>query len=176
MDMVPLLHALRLDAYPFASLNGIWNRGLNAFDYATLQRFWHEDVGGDDLGALPADINEGFRFMCCAQFIVARERLVARPRATYRRFLAALRDTSLTNARSSRCMEWSWHVIFGQPWRDTEPDEVRLCGEAGGACFHRLSKMRYPNSPDDAQKDEQQWTRRERARGQVGGGDAHAHR
>ena len=90
--MLALLHALRLNAYPFASLNGIWNRGLNAFDYATLQRFWHEDVGGDDLGALPADINEGFRFMCCAQFIVARERLVARPRATYRRFLAALRD------------------------------------------------------------------------------------
>ena len=148
--MVPLLHALRLDAYPFASLNGIWNRGLNAFDYATLQRFWRDEVGGDDIGTLPADLNEGFRFMCCAQFIVSRARILARPHATYVRFLEALRNTKLSNDRSSRCMEWSWHVIFGQPWRDTPPDQQLLCGEVDGVCYHRLSKMKYPNSPDEA--------------------------
>jgi hypothetical protein len=37
-------------------------------------------------------------------------------------------------------VEWSWHVIFGQPWADVEPDPMKLCPPPPGSGI-----LKYPD-------------------------------
>ena len=149
LDMVELLHAVRLEAYPFFSLNGIWNRGLQPENYAHVARFWHENDLDRDIGPLPSD-NNAIEFMCCAQFVVSRARIRQRPLALWRRLYAWVERTELGDALSGRIFEWLWHVLMGEPFRSERPDPLRVCGNVN-VCFNRNSRMPFPfpvNIPD----------------------------
>ena len=39
--------------------------------------------------------------------------------------------------RTGRYLEWTYHVIFGEPWMMTMPDERRLCPKDPDACLSR---------------------------------------
>jgi hypothetical protein len=36
-------------------------------------------------------------------------------------------------------MEWSWHYLLGEPWRDPEPEPTKLCPSNPDACRHHIS-------------------------------------
>ena len=171
LDMVDLLHAVRLDAYPFFSVNGIWNRGLRPKDYAHAARFWHENGLDRAIGPFPRD-NNAIAFMCCAQFVVSRARIRQRPLALWRRLYAWADRTELSNAVSSRIFEWLWHVLLGEPFLSERPDPSRVCGDAGEVdvresdsqamvtgdgphkCYSRVSRLPFPQ---DANGVEETW-------------------
>ena len=142
LDMVDLLHAVRLDAYPFFSVNGIWNRGLRPKDYAHAARFWHENGLDRAIGPFPRD-NNAIAFMCCSQFVVSRARIRQRPLALWRRLYAWADRTELSNAVSSRIFEWLWHVLLGEPFLSERPDPSRVCGDVD-ICLNRNSRMPFP--------------------------------
>lgn len=52
---------------------------------------------------------------CCAQFAVTREKIRERPIQDYKRYRQWLSETPLDNYISGRILEYSWHIIFGQP-------------------------------------------------------------
>ncbi|KAJ5716654.1 Lipase class 3 [Penicillium malachiteum] len=52
---------------------------------------------------------------CCAQFGVTRDKVQQRPKSDYEHFRNWLATTTLGDDLSGRIMEYSWHMIFGQP-------------------------------------------------------------
>ena len=140
LDMVPILHSLNYEAYEFASLNGVWNRGFPPSDFGALRAFW-ESAGMDSyLGPAPTD-NNAVEFMCCAQFIVTRQRVRANPKEMYAQLYNWLRDSTAKNSDTSRWMEFVWHRLFGEEWVSSRPEPTVLCGEEEGAslCYNRDS-------------------------------------
>lgn len=61
---------------------------------------------------------------CCASFIVSRERIIMRPKATYKVLQQWLMDTDMDNHFSGRIMEYTWHILFGDPPVTQALDEV----------------------------------------------------
>lgn len=56
------------------------------------------------------------RYMCCAQFMVSRRAIRARPRATYQTLYDMLMDPGYGDDLTlAYAMESMWHVIFGEP-------------------------------------------------------------
>jgi hypothetical protein len=51
---------------------------------------------------------------CCASFIVHKDRVLKRERYVYETLRQWLIDTLLDDYFSSRIMEYSWHVLFGE--------------------------------------------------------------
>ena len=51
---------------------------------------------------------------CCAQFVVTKQQILARPKEDYQRIYNWLMTTSLEDQVSGRVMEFVWHIIFGQ--------------------------------------------------------------
>lgn len=43
----------------------------------------------------------------------------------------------LPDALSGRMLEWTWHVIFGEPWLSLPPNPARLCPRAPAVCRNR---------------------------------------
>lgn len=52
---------------------------------------------------------------CCASFIVTRTRILKRPKRVYEDIRRWLIDTDMDNYFSSRVMEYTWHILFGDP-------------------------------------------------------------
>ena len=55
------------------------------------------------------EVPESVGVSCCAQFAVARERILSRPREDYKRYREWLMDTELSDDLSGRILEYSWH-------------------------------------------------------------------
>lgn len=53
---------------------------------------------------------------CCATMLVSRERILARPLEMYQALYQWLERTRLPPFAASRAFEYSWHVLFGEPW------------------------------------------------------------
>ena len=51
---------------------------------------------------------------CCAQFVVSKEQVLARPLSDYERLREWIIDTEKSDAKSGRVLEFLWHVIFGK--------------------------------------------------------------
>ena len=75
-----------------------------------LPQVWPE-VYEAELGELPAEL----KAPCCAEFMVARERVLAHPRSFYLHLRDWIVETELGRYRSGRVFEYMWHVIFGEP-------------------------------------------------------------
>ncbi len=97
--------------------------------------------------------------MCCATFLVTRERILARPKAFWDLLLKysyevspcpliavhfMLRVKHLAHYAVhlqndvGYSMEWSWHFVMGEPWKDEEPDPKRLCPASPDTCKHGI--------------------------------------
>ncbi len=101
--------------------------------------------------------NTFVRLVCCASFLVSRERVTARPLAMYRSLydwllitvcvdcghhgMPALIGSPLSvflqwlpDQTSGRYLEWTWHVLFGELWIGTIPEPHILCPHRPEAC------------------------------------------
>ncbi|KKK18104.1 hypothetical protein P175DRAFT_0502484 [Aspergillus ochraceoroseus IBT 24754] len=51
---------------------------------------------------------------CCSQFAVSRDQVLKRPLSDYQRFYNWVLNNDLPDDMTSRVMEYTWHIIFGQ--------------------------------------------------------------
>lgn len=56
-----------------------------------------------------AEVPDAIGVSCCAQFGVAKWKILERPKSDYQRYKKWLLDTELDDAMSGRIMEYSWH-------------------------------------------------------------------
>lgn len=77
-----------------------------------VHRFWRV-LFQDELGPLP----ELIYTQCCAEFVVSRDRILAHPKAFYKRILAKINSYNLKqfSYELALAFEYSWHIIFGEP-------------------------------------------------------------
>ena len=64
---------------------------------------------------LAIDMPDVISTPCCASFIVSRQRILMRPKGTYEQLRQWLVNTDMDNYYSSRVMEYTWHILFGDP-------------------------------------------------------------
>jgi hypothetical protein len=62
---------------------------------------------------LAMDMPQVVETPCCASFIVTRRRIIKRPKQVYENLRQWLIDTDMDNYYSSRVMEYTWHILFG---------------------------------------------------------------
>lgn len=93
--------------------------------------------------------------VCCATFLVARERVLRNPKDLYIALDEWIKTTvcglpclcaplcarctrpspqDIPLRISGRFLEWTWHFIFGNPWRSYMPDPAVLCPGNPPAC------------------------------------------
>jgi hypothetical protein len=119
-----MLRHVCVGKFDFASLNafesGAWRPVKGSREYFDIiKRYW--GLVEPYLGALP---KSGFKEKCCAQFIVSRKRIKARPRAFYELVLAQMTDKKKKYHRAphGKNSGWDlihfweaiWHYIFGE--------------------------------------------------------------
>lgn len=70
----------------------------------------YQQVLGVKAEEVPVEIGN----VCCGQFAVSRDRILARPREDYKRILRWVAETDLTdNFGVGWVLEKLWHIIFG---------------------------------------------------------------
>jgi len=119
-----MLRHVCLDKFEYASLNAFENeawrpiKGARSY-YNVIKRYWK--LVEPYLGAMP---KYGFKEKCCAQFVVSRERIKARPRELYLLILKQMTDKKKNYHRAAHgnnngwdlihFWEAIWHYIFGE--------------------------------------------------------------
>ncbi|BCS30523.1 DUF3431 domain-containing protein [Aspergillus puulaauensis] len=63
---------------------------------------------------LDDDVPEVVAAPCCSQFAVSREQILQRPLSDYQRYYNWVLGNDLPDDLTSRVMEYTWHIIFGQ--------------------------------------------------------------
>jgi len=116
-DIVTLLYDLKNAPPEYCNINSaIWGTLEDPdrlFLYNSSHRSWLESY----LGPLPSLLLD----RCCAQFIVHRDRIRARPLSFYQDALRIALDPSIDeenkedNRQLGLFFEWLWHYIFGEP-------------------------------------------------------------
>jgi len=119
-----MLRHICLDKFEYASLNAFeneaWRRVKGAKSYfKIIRRYWK--LVEPYLGPMP---KYGFKEKCCAQFVVSRERIKARPRELYELILKQMTDPKKNYGRAPHgtnsgwdlihFWEAIWHFIFGE--------------------------------------------------------------
>jgi len=93
VNLVPLLQSVDLDAYGYASLNGIVFPMVDPDDFCDIYSFYanvmvpHNTPEKKLYPDFPRDFT-GFSLACCAQFVVSKERILRNPKAAYSSFSA----------------------------------------------------------------------------------------
>ena len=102
-----------------------WSDRLQPRDYEETQQWWNTVVK-PYRGVFPPN-DAGF--YSYAQFIVSRDRVLRSPVTMYKQMLAYMRDTHPIcrriynpDERSARYLEWTWHLLFGQPFHQNKTD------------------------------------------------------
>lgn len=102
-----------ITTYPYKEspfiMNGIIDPALAVQHRWTLDA-WKVDPNFEEL--LNMTMPDRFWTPCCAQFLVHRKRILARPKAVYERIQKWLIETPTENYYSGRVMEYTWHVLF----------------------------------------------------------------
>lgn len=138
-DIIGVLRHLRLDNASYLPLNSVHIPFLSAPAFCHLKRCMH-DTGLWRLlpqSALPTHQMD-IAYTCCAQFLVTRSAVRARPRALYEalyRYTLGASDFGHRGDSFARgeCLEVMWHVIFGRPRVDTPVAPSTICGDAAAA-------------------------------------------
>jgi Protein of unknown function (DUF3431) len=106
-----------------------------------LSTLFGGDTGNVDLGGADA-----VRSQCCAQFVVARERIVQHSREEY----VALRQWLLEDNRGDlvvgRILSYVWHILFVK--RDRFNVEMSELGSYGGIDLELLNKRACPSAKE----------------------------
>ena len=138
-DILSVLRHLRLDNASYMPLNSVHMPFLSAPAFCHLERCMH-DTGLRHLlpqWELPRHQMD-VAYTCCAQFLVTRSAVQARPRALYEalyRYTLGASDFGHRGDSFARgeCLEVMWHVIFGRPRIDAPVAPSTLCGDAAAA-------------------------------------------
>jgi len=135
-NMTALLYVLDVDSYEYVGLSSGFIRhpgfcGVPAY-VEGIQRFFNTSGLADFTGTSPSDCHQ-LEMMCCATFLVTRERILARPKAFWDLLLKYSYENDVGYS-----MEWSWHFVMGEPWKDEEPDPKRLCPASPDTCKHGI--------------------------------------
>ncbi|KAK9808138.1 hypothetical protein WJX73_000955 [Symbiochloris irregularis] len=98
--------------------------------YDSLEMFtvWNQTFAGE-LGPLPALI----KAPCCAEFMVSRDRIQSHSRDFYIHLRDWILTTEVDAYRTGRVLEYTWHMIFGEPAALDPVQECALlqCDAAG---------------------------------------------
>ena len=87
------------------------------------------DVLQKELG--PPPIN-GIRTHCCATFVVKKEAILNHSRAFYSSIIDYLVASSHSDQLTGRTIEYTWHLIFGQPPNlHFDKCDLYVCDEKG---------------------------------------------
>ena len=119
-----MLRHICLNKFEYASLNAFENdawrpvRGSRGY-FNIIKKYWK--LVEPYLGAMPKN---GFKDKCCAQFVVSRERIKARPKELYELILEQMTDKNKNYRRAphGKNSGWDlihfweavWHYIFGE--------------------------------------------------------------
>lgn len=133
--MAKILSHVKPGVFEFATLNNVWHKNaLVQFFKCTKAAYNHLSQW---LGKDFPEHDGGFSFACCAQFIVSKKRILARPKAMYVSLFEYIKnfDTTIDSIgghdNSCYATEMMWHRIFGEPFYMQVRDAKALCGEAG---------------------------------------------
>lgn len=117
LDIVPVMKAVRWGAMPYLPLNVHMYQRVDSEkpEFNDMRRVWPH-LFSDLAPTMP----KVFLSWCCAQFVVTRAAVRARPKAFYQNLYDWVTDAHpvLGNASSyisSRVLEQTWHMIFGMP-------------------------------------------------------------
>lgn len=126
LDIVPVMKAVKWGAMPYIPLNVHMFQKVDSEkpEFNDMKRVWprlFKDIA-------PEMPNE-FLSWCCAQFVVTRAAVRARPKAFYQAIYNWVTDNdpvlgNVTSFISSRVLEQTWHMIFGMP---PEADILPIC-------------------------------------------------
>jgi len=102
----------------YFGLNAIWLNDTysksHAFYKSYISGFWKALKLDLLVKPLPDDMSS--HRPCCSQFAVARERILAHPKQFWEYLFEYLQTGQIDSWFTSRYFEWSWHVLFGEPW------------------------------------------------------------
>jgi len=117
LDIVPAMKAVRWGAMPYLPLNVHMFQRVDSEkpEYEDIRRVWPR-LFKDIAPEMPKEILS----WCCAQFVVTRAAVRARPKAFYQAIYDWVTDAdpvlgNATSFISSRVLEQTWHMIFGMP-------------------------------------------------------------
>ena len=126
LDIVPVMKAVRWGAMPYLPLNVHMYQRVDSEkpEYNDMKRVWPY-LFTDLAPVMP----KTFLSWCCAQFVVTRAAVRARPKAFYQNIYDWITDAhpqlgNVTSYISSRVLEQTWHMIFGMP---AEADMLPAC-------------------------------------------------
>lgn len=149
-DKLEVLNKLRWDAFGYANLRyanityDLWGRWTG--DWLCPQNpqeappsdeiIWDElrvnqsqlfadvwkELFESPLGPMPQFVHSP----CCAEFVVSRTRIQARPLSFYQDCLTWLEMTSSKRYWAGRIFEYVWHIIFGEPALYFAPEKCEL--------------------------------------------------
>ena len=159
-DVVDILRHLRLDAAIVTSgylpLNSVHVPFLSPSAFCHVQHLMAEVpsmrryLPSDALPRHQMDV----AYTCCAQFLVTRDAVLARPRQLYAElYRYALGSSDYGHRGDSfargECLEILWHVLFGRPRVDAPVPPATLCGNAAAGRCVRTTGLRGFAPADD---------------------------
>lgn len=117
-DMVRALRALRWHKYNYAPLTSVLTHSMFRLHTKDPQEkvnyeLWR-DVLQTELGPMPI---YGISTHCCATFVVKREAILTHPKAFYSNIYDYILNSPYSDQLTGRTLEYTWHMIFGQPAR-----------------------------------------------------------
>jgi hypothetical protein len=121
LDIVPVMKAVRWGSAPYIPLNVHMYQRVDDEkpEFRDMAKVWPL-LFTDIAPRMPRE----FLSWCCAQFVVTRAAVRARPLAFYQKIYDWVTDSNTTSYISSRVMEQTWHMIFGLP---PKADMVSAC-------------------------------------------------
>ncbi|UJR17233.1 hypothetical protein I4U23_004128 [Adineta vaga] len=132
-DIVVALRALRWNKYSFMPLTSVTTHALFQPNSSSLQevvnyQLWR-DVLQEELGSPPANGTKGH---CCATFAVRKEEILKHTKNFYTNIIDYILASSHSDQLTGRTLEYTWHMIFGQPSViHFKPCDLFFCDERG---------------------------------------------
>ena len=115
-NIVVALRALQWDKYTYmpltSSITQTTFEPLAEDQQAKVNFELWQAVLEKELGSPPDD---GIKAPCCATFVVKREAILAHPKIFYSNIMDYILATSHSDLLTGRTLEYTWHLIFGQP-------------------------------------------------------------
>jgi hypothetical protein len=112
---------------------------LNTPDPQTVVNYelWR-DVLQKELGSPPVN---GIRTHCCASFVVKREAILTHPKVFYSKIIDYILASRHSDQLTGRTLEYTWHMIFGQPAHiNYKKCDIFVCDATGSISIQLAEK------------------------------------
>jgi hypothetical protein len=141
-DIVIALRALQWNKYTYMPLNNVISTSEYIANSANEQEvanyeFWQTCLK-DKFGPPPKN---GIKTHCCATFVVKREAILAHPKQFYKCINDYITASRFSTGITSRAIEYTWHVIFGEPTHITyKTCDIFICDSQGNITVPEFQK------------------------------------